>query len=120
MEIIIPEEEIKLKTLCEFLFLDLYQNWATYERFERCFQPLFNNIEINLYKAFIEIVGEKKKYITYPRFVNAYLKYLSIKENNKMIENNYDLYIFFDKTLNDILKGIDSYVGEHKDFSKDS
>ena len=120
MEIIIPEEEIKLKTLCEFLFLDLYQNWATYERFERCFQPLFNNIEINLYKAFIEIVGEKKKYITYPRFVNAYLKYKSIKENNKMIENNYDLYIFFDKTLNNILKGIDSYVGEHKDFTKDS
>ena len=126
MEELLEVEKEKLKTLCEFLFFDLYQDWATYERFEKCFQPLFNNIEINLYNTFVSIVGEKKKYITYPRFEKAYLAYKRIKENGN--QNNSDLYKFFDNILNNILKSIDSYVGEHKnstysvkkDYTKDS
>ena len=118
MEKLQLEEKIKLKTLCEFLFFDLYQNWATYERFEKCFQPLFNNIEINLYNTFVAIVGQRKKYITYPRFLNAYLNYKKAKENKDT--NNSDLIIFFDNILNNILKSINNHVGEHKDFSKDS
>ena len=118
MEKLQLEEKIKLKTLCEFLFFDLYQNWATYERFEKCFQPLFNNIEINLYNTFVAIVGQRKKYITYPRFLNAYLNYKKAKENKDT--NNSDLILFFDNILNNILKSINNHVGEHKEFSKDS
>ena len=40
----LKKEEIKtLKTLCEFLFDDMYQYWATYERFELCFKCRLEN-----------------------------------------------------------------------------
>ena len=69
------EDKLRLnKTISEFLFYDTYNFWASYSRFELCFQPLFNNIKIDLFKVFIEIVGELKKYITYKRLVQAYLK----------------------------------------------
>ena len=44
------EEEENLKIICEFLFFDQYTDSATYQRFEQCFQPLFDsnlNSEIN-------------------------------------------------------------------------
>ena len=118
MEELTKEETNKLKTLCEFLFDDIYHYWATYERFEICFQPLFHNVEINLYKAFVDIIGEKKKYLTYPRFMSAYLKY---KYNNEYIrQNNHDLYIFFKNILGIILKNVNSYIGKHEEYSKAS
>ena len=70
-----PEEENKLKTITEYLFFDEFKDYVTYNRFEQCFQPLFNNVQISIDKVFKNIVGEKKKYINYPRFVNAYLLY---------------------------------------------
>ena len=39
------------------------------------FQPLFNNAQISIDTVFKSISGEKKKYIIYPRFVNAYILY---------------------------------------------
>ena len=46
---LIPEisdiENNKIKTICEFLFFDQYQETASFNRFEKCFQPLFNNID---------------------------------------------------------------------------
>ena len=117
MDKLTEEEKIKLKTLCEFAFCGLQSYTTTYERFEKCFQPLFNdNIKINLYEAYISMVGEKKKYLTYPRFVNAYLKYKEIKE--KKLEDKNDLYIFFSNIFEKILKGIDGFVGKHEDFKK--
>ena len=108
-------EKIKLKTLCEFAFCGLQSYTTTYERFEKCFQPLFNdNIKINLYEAYISMIGEKKKYLTYPRFVNAYLKYKEIKEKKL------DLYIFFSNIFEKILKGTNDFVGEHENSSKNS
>ena len=116
MEDLLPEEKLKLKTLCDFLFYDLYQYWATFSRFEQCFQPLFNNTnEINFYKIFIEIAGKLKKYITYNRFVEAFLKY-----KRKKIQVKSDLYIFFDNLFNKILKGINGFVGTHEDYSQNS
>ena len=60
-----------IKTVCEFLFFDQYEEAATFSRFEKCFQPLFNNIDISFENVFKEICGEKKKYITYSRFSKA-------------------------------------------------
>ena len=57
------EEENELKTINEYLFLDQFNDYATYNRFEQCFQPLFNNIPISIDKVFKSIAGEKKKYI---------------------------------------------------------
>ena len=40
------QDQTNIKTLCEFLFSDQFIENATFNRFELCFQPLFNNIEI--------------------------------------------------------------------------
>ena len=37
-----PEEENQLKTISEYLFFDQFKDFVTYNRFEQCFQPLFN------------------------------------------------------------------------------
>ena len=90
MSFLTEQEIIKLKTICEFLFYDNYQYWATYSRFEKCFQPLFNNININLYEVFTSIIGKQKKYMTYKRFLKAYFHY-----KNNEVKDSKDLYIFF-------------------------
>ena len=71
---ITENEYNKIKTICEFLFFDQYQEAASFTRFEKCFQPLFCSIEnISFMKIFKDIVGPKKKYITYKRFLKAEL-----------------------------------------------
>ena len=109
-----PEEENKLKTITEYLFFDEFKDYVTYNRFEQCFQPLFNNVQISIDKVFKSIVGEKKKYINYPRFVNAYLLY---KNNDPKLVP--DLKTFFEKLFKDILKKENTFVGkpQEKTFS---
>ena len=93
------EEDKNIKIICEFLFFDRLTEIATFERFEKCFQPLFNNIDISMEKVFKEICGPKKKYITFKRFAKAYESYINKKDSLSK-----DTYIFFDKLLNSILK----------------
>ena len=100
------EDQIIIKTICDFLFYDQYGESASFSRFERCFQPLFNNISISLEKVFIEICGKNKKYITYKRFAKAYIDYLNTKNLSE------DTKTFFDLLLKKILKKIESSVGE--------
>ena len=90
-------EEVQLKTICEYLFFDQFREYASFPRFEQCFQPLFNEANLPLDSIYKEICGPKKKYINYPRLVNAYLKYKS--QHN--ISNN--LKFFFYRLLNEIL-----------------
>ena len=112
MSFLTEQEIIKLKTICEFLFYDNYQYWATYSRFEKCFQPLFNNININLYEVFTSIIGKQKKYMTYKRFLKAYFHY-----KNNEVKDSKDLYLFFDIIFNKILKGVNEYIGKHEEYS---
>ena len=107
-EEVYDEELIKIKTLCEFLFFDQYQDSATFLRFEKCFQPLFNNIDISMEKVFKDICGPKKKYITFKRFAKAYDNYITKKDCLSK-----DTHIFFDKLFNSILKTGKSFVGEN-------
>jgi len=100
------EDQIQLKTICEYMFFDQYQNTATFPRFEQCFQPLFNNISISIETVFKDICGEKKKYINFKRFAKAYLNHL----NNSDPSN--DSKIFFDTLLSKILKGPKSLIGK--------
>ena len=104
------DDQLKIKTLCDFLFFDQFQDTATFPRFEQCFQPLFNNVKnISMETVFKDICGPKKKYITYKRFAKAYLNHLNGKDNSE------DIKIFFDKLLNSILKekNVIGNVGEN-------
>ena len=103
-----PKDEETIKTLCEFLLFDQYQESATYSRFEQCFQPLLNDISISLVNVFKDICGDKKKYITYKRFAKAYIQY---KNNQNKSE---DIKIFFEK-ITQILKDEESFVGITKE-----
>ena len=100
------EDQIKIKTICEYLFFDQYQDTATFPRFEQCFQPLFNNISISLELVFKDICGEKKKYINYNRFARAYLNHI----NNSDPSN--ETKTFFDTILSKILKEEKSFIGK--------
>ena len=102
-------DEIKIKTICEYLFFDQFQDTATFEIFEKCFQPLFNNVKISLEKVFKDICGRKKKYITYKRFARAYIEH--IKGN----DNSNDTKLFFNKLLNSILKIEKKTIGEDQE-----
>ena len=91
------EEQIKINTICDYLFFDQFSETATYLRFERCFQPLFSeeaNLELD--DLFQEICGYKKKYLNYKRFVSSYLKYKEDKTSK-------ELKAFYDKLFNSIL-----------------
>ena len=99
----------QIKTICEFLFLDQYGNTASFSRFEKCFQPLFCEKEnISFLKIFKDIVGPKKKYITYKRFLKSYINY---KNKSDILSN--DTKIFFSDLFNSILKREDDSVGEN-------
>ena len=100
------ENEIKIKTICEYLFFDQFKDTATFPRFEQCFQPLFNNINISMETVFKDICGEKKKYITYNRFAKAYLNHINGKYDSA------DTKTFFENLFSKILKEEKSYVGK--------
>ncbi len=69
------EEERSIKMICEYLFFDQFTEVSTFLRFERCFQPLFNeDPDLDLENLFKELCGPKKKYLNYKRFVNSFLK----------------------------------------------
>ena len=107
------EEQIKINTICDYLFFDQFSETATYLRFERCFQPLFSeedNIELD--DLFQEICGYKKKYLNYKRFVSSYLKY---KEN----KTSKELKAFYDKLFNSVLSkdSVGEFEGGRLTFS---
>ena len=99
------DDDIKLRTVCEFLFFDHLKNEATFPRFEQCFQPLFPEHEFSILSLFTEIAGEKRKYITFPRFVKAY-------QNRNKSQN---LQFFFDTLFNSILKKETDFVGKERE-----
>ena len=101
------ENQTKIKTICEFLFFDQFHDNATFPRFEQCFQPLFNNLNISMETIFKEICGPKKKYITYRRFAKAYLKHMEGKFKSV------DTETFFDTLFDTILKVDNTYVGKN-------
>ena len=97
--------------ISEYLFFDQYTGSATFQRFEQCFQPLFNSKQnISMDKVFKEICGPKKKYMTGRRLLNSYLNF---KKNPGKISS--DVKTFFDLLLNNIVKKDPFQVGEPKE-----
>ena len=114
----VNEEELdilKIKTICEYLFFDQFKDNASFETFEKCFLPLYNNVKLDngeylsIETVFKDICGRKKKYITFKRFAKAYFKHKKGNDDSKHTK------LFFDKLLNSILKGAEESVGEDKD-----
>ena len=105
-----PEEEFKIKTICEFLFFDQFKYYVTYNRFEQCIQPLVNDLYLSTDKIFKELAGNKKKYITYKRFINCYLAH---KNKTKIIPK--DVHTFFDILMTKLIYGENSSIGKQKE-----
>lgn len=66
-----------IKMISDYLFLDRFNDSASFVRFEQCFGPLFStkNKEFKLVEAFREIVGPKRKYLTFRRLIKAFLRW---------------------------------------------
>ena len=66
------EELDKLRICADYLFFDQYKDMATFSRFEECVGNLLSS-DISLETIFQEIVGPKRKYITFRRLIKAYI-----------------------------------------------
>ena len=104
------EEEFKIKTVCEFLFFDQLKDYATYNRFEQCFQPLINDLNLSTDKIFKELAGKQKKYITYKRFINCYL---ANKNKTRILPK--DVRTFFNTLMNNLIHDENSPIGHPKE-----
>ena len=98
------EELIKLNVLFDYLFYDQTKYFASFTRFFECFQFIISSNYIkfkeeDLFDIFKEIIGENKKYLEIPRFLN---KYFEFKKNPKSISKN--LQNFFTFIINNLIK----------------
>ena len=104
--LITEDEEFKIKTICEFLFFDQFKDYVSYNRFEQCFQPLINDLNLSTDKIFKELAGKQKKYITYKRFINCYL---ANKHKTRILPK--DVRTFFDTLMNNLIHGENTPIG---------
>ena len=98
----------KIKTICDYLFVDRVKDFSTFPRFEQCFGPLFSDKgDFILSEAFKEICGKNKKYITFQRMLLSYINWKSNKSKNKHF-NYFMTSLFTDK----IIKSNEEVIGE--------
>ena len=97
-----------IRMISDYLFLDRFNDSASFVRFEQCFGPLFSKKDkkFNLVEAFKEIVGPKKKYITFRRLIKAYLNW------KKKLSKNYSFNFFMEEVFNKMIKKKDEVVGK--------
>ena len=77
-------ELYSIRMISDYLFLDRFNDCTSFVRFEKCFGPLFSpkNKQFKLVEAFKEIVGPKRKYLTFRRMIKAYLNWKLKKSKN--------------------------------------
>ena len=97
-----------IRMISDYIFLDRFNDCASFVRFEQCFGPLFSpkNKQFKLYEAFKEIVGPKRKYLTFKRMIKAYLKWKT------KASNNYSFNFFMTEVFQVMLKKKGEVVGE--------
>ena len=102
------EELNKIKSICDFLFVDRLKDFVSFPRFEKCFGPLFSDEDdFLLSDVFKEICGKNKKYITFKRMLLSYINWKSNLSKNKHF--NYFMSSLFN---NKIIKSNDEVIGE--------
>ena len=89
-----------IRMICDYLFLDRFNDSASFIRFEQCFGPLFSlkNKDFKLVEAYREIIGKNKKYITFRRLIKAYINW------KKKISNNYSFNYFMNEVFNNMIR----------------
>jgi hypothetical protein len=114
-EINLTQEELEtLKIICDFLFFDQLKHMASFPRFESCFGATLTNENRtdSLVNIFKDLCGPKKKYITFPRLIKAYLTY---KENPDKFKE--ETKQFFKAITSGIIKKDSEPVGNQKEGS---
>ena len=101
-------ELYSIRMISDYLFLDRFNDCASFIRFEKCFGPLFSpkNKKFKLVEAFKEIVGPKRKYITFRRMIKAYLKWKLKKSDN------YSFNFFMEEVFQKMIKKRGEVVGK--------
>ena len=101
------EDIAKIAMICDYLVIDRFHDVSSFLRLEKCFGPFFTkeNPEF-LPDVFKEICGEKKKYITFGRLINAYTKWKSKSSTNENFNK------FMDLVFGDIIKTQNEVVGK--------
>ena len=97
-----------IKMISDYLFLDRFNDSSSFVRFEQCFGPLFSskNKEFKLVEAFREIVGPKRKYLTFRRLIKAFLRW------KKKESNNYSFNFFMSSVFDKMIKKKGEVIGE--------
>lgn len=90
---------LKLKIFMEFLLPDLRTNKCSFRRFDMVVQLVQNPNNFESLTIFKDIVGEKRKYITYKRLKDAYLAFRSNAKGKSLQFKN-----FFSHLFNTVLK----------------
>jgi hypothetical protein len=78
----------------EFLLPDLKNNKCSYLRFDAMVQLIQHPYEFDTLKIFKDIVGEKRKYITYKRLKEAYLAFRSNAKGRSVEFKNFFSYLY--------------------------
>ena len=101
-------ELFSVRMISDYLFLDRFNDYASFVRFEKCFGPLFSskNKQFKLVEAFKEIVGPKRKYLTFKRMIKAYINWKLKKSNN------YSFNFFMTEVFQKMIKKRGEVVGE--------
>ena len=104
-------ELFSIRMISDYLFLDRFNDSASFVRFEQCFGPLFSpkNKQFKLVEAFKEIVGPKRKYLTFRRMIKAYINWKLKKSTN------YSFNFFMAEVFEKMIKKRGEVVGELKE-----
>jgi hypothetical protein len=97
-----------IKMISDYLFLDRFNDSSSFVRFEQCFGPLFSskNKEFKLVEAFREIVGPKRKYLTFRRLIKAFIRW------KQKASNNYSFNFFMSSVFDKMIKKKGEVIGE--------
>ena len=107
----LSEEELnKIKTIAEYLFMDQYQDNASYPRFEESFGAFCLEKSIDLPKVYKTLCGRRRKYITFRRLISSFNQWK--KNPNKF---NADCTKFLDLVYNNLLKKPGESIGKITD-----
>ena len=101
-------ELYSIRMISDYLFLDRFNDCASFVRFEKCFGPLFSpkNKQFKLEEAFKEIVGPKRKYLTFRRLIKAYINWKLKKSQN------YSFNFFMAEVFQKMIKKRGEVVGK--------
>ena len=97
-----------IRMICDYLFLDRFNDSASFVRFEHCFGPLFNLKEpkFSLVDVFKSIVGKNKKYLTFRRMIKAYINW------KKKAIDNFSFNYFMNEVFNNMIIKKGEVIGQ--------